>query len=193
MYQLTFTSWENDCDDYRDVKIKVSTKEDVAFYKDLAGMFNSTNSRENSGYGNDEMEAEVLLEIMADLLEEHPNVSESVKSLWTDVDSVYDNLCEYVTHSPIGYDYGFCRVVERFGVEEIIPGSLLNINESEVVFIALVNGKVKYRQQEFVTENGKINIFKVDWVLKEIDEEQVSVDFLKSPTKISKLVAQIKE
>lgn len=194
MFQMKFRSWENDGDDNLTKSIFVKTQADVDFFTALAKMFSSTNSSDN-GLGNEEYGEGFLKEVLDDLLEEHPDISPEVKALWKDEDSVYDNLCAYVLESPVQYDYGWCRVVEGIDVREVKEGALLKIEDedNEVVFIDVVGDKVKYRKATHVMNGNVPDIYKVEWILKEVPLSEVDFSVLKVPTKVSKLVAQIKD
>lgn len=113
MYKISFTSWENDGDDYRTLTLFLNSEADVDFYKALGDLFKSTNSSPH-GMGNEEHAEETLQEILTDFLEDHLDVSEGVRDAWKQAiedNAVYEKLCEEVLSDPVQYDYRFCRVV----------------------------------------------------------------------------------
>jgi hypothetical protein len=139
-YQLHITTWENDADNYHTQVMSGLSKEDVAFYVELAKGFRSKNSRPKGGLGNQQVDADTLVEYIDGMLAKHPNISEKVRNYWSTEDELadfdmalddvkydlyYEILCENVLGNPDDYyDHGFCRVFDEFKVlfvpEEVI-------------------------------------------------------------------------
>lgn len=115
-YQMTFTTWENDADYYAEKTISGLTEEDVFFYKDLASYFSSVNNGDNEGLGNEEHTEEELIFLMNELLDRHPQLSESERLYWEksiQSEEVYSDLCDKILSHPVEYDYMFCRVMDN--------------------------------------------------------------------------------
>lgn len=112
------------CDFRSDQVISGLTEADVSFYIDVAMLFTSKNNRKNGGgMGNTENNPSYLLEVIQEKLEEHPNISEGTKEIWSnaDEDTIHELLVEHILGDTTDYeDYdNFCRVFESFKVLEI--------------------------------------------------------------------------
>jgi hypothetical protein len=167
LYEVTFTSWENDGDDYATVGKFLTSQADVDFYLNLANKFTSTNSS-SSGFGNEEVDNEILEEVVQELIDESLELSQEVKNEWLNVFGeeygVYDKICEEILSDPVQYDYGFCRVLESSNVNKIISGQWIKVGDKEVIFESFENNMVKYRfSQHPKHENGHLDIFKLEW------------------------------
>lgn len=168
LYELKFTTWENDGDDYNTIGKILTTIEDVNFYRTLANKFISCHSYgQAGGFGNEEVSEETLQEIVQDHLEEHPNISEKVRQEWVKAiseEGVYDKLCAEMLSDPVQYDYGFCRVMETINEMTISAGDWIKVNNREVVFENYENELVHYRMAvNPLAENGELDIFRVEW------------------------------
>lgn len=126
-FVIKFTTWENDGDDYSTQTITgIKTRADVDFWIELASRFSSTNSR-SSGMGNEEHDHQTLVALVQEVLANHPNVSQDIV---TDFEAQFDDESEGELHQylyecmlgdPIGYEFMFCRVVEKVQVQLIQP------------------------------------------------------------------------
>lgn len=111
-YQISFHSWENDGDNYQDVINFGLTREDVGFYISLSDSF-------TNGGGNKEVSIEVIRNIVANALVNHPDISKHIQEQWDtrDEDALRSFLNEYILSSPSeGYDYEFCRAIDGYSV-----------------------------------------------------------------------------
>lgn len=167
LYQVDFTTWENDGDFYKTLSTYLTTQEDVNFYKDLANRFKSSN-KDYYGMGNEDCRWDVIDEIVEDLIEEHKNMSESIKQEWQSLfgkeNKTYDKLCKEVLSKPVEYDYGFCRVMESVEVTEILPGYWIEVGQQEAVFKELKDNKIVYAYSVYEKNNDDTpNIFKLEW------------------------------
>lgn len=121
---IEITSWENDADDYRTIQIDGLTLADVKFYTELCSYFKSCHSGPRPGLGNqDGIDDNTLIEIITDALKNHPDISSNIKTSWAeclagDTDP-YEQFLK-ILHSPVQYDYGFCRVIEYIEVYDIL-------------------------------------------------------------------------
>lgn len=168
MYKISFTSWENDGDDYRTKILFLNSEADVDFYKALGDLFQSTN-RTPQGMGNEEHDEEILQEILTDFLEEHPHLSQGVRDAWEQAikeEDVYEKLCKEVLSNPVQYDYRFCRVVESTKIQSVEAGSWLLVNKEKVVFISSEDATVSYRIPVNPVKNGEVDVFSIEWQLK---------------------------
>lgn len=124
LFTLKIVSWENDGDDYKTTYQHGLTAADVAFITALADQF-SSRSAHCGGYGNEEWDADTLVEMIAEVLGEHPDVSADVRDTWTFAEGqeqyVYERLYEEVLGWPVQYDYKFCRVVESVTSTAYLP------------------------------------------------------------------------
>lgn len=166
LYQVDFTTWENDGDFYKTLSIYLTTQEDVNFYKDLANIF--VDKYNERGMGNDECDSNVIDEIVEDLIEEHKNMSESIKQEWQSLfgkeNQIYNKLCDEVLSQPVEYDYGFCRVMESVEVTEILPGYWIEVGKQPAVFKELKDNKIVYAYSVYeLNEDKTPNIFKLEW------------------------------
>lgn len=167
LYQVDFTTWENDGDYYKTLSVYLTTEADVNFYKDLANRFKSRN-KDYHGMGNDDCRWDVIDEIVEDLIAEHPNMSENIKEEWQSLfgqeNATYDKLCEEVLSEPVEYEYGFCRVMESVTVSEIVPGYWIEVGNQPAVFKELKDNKIVYVYSVYEQDkDGKPNIFKLEW------------------------------
>lgn len=126
-YVIKFTAWENDGDDYSTQQIaEIQTKQDVDFYIALAEVFTSRNNRSDPGMGNEEPGFDQIAEVVAEILEAHPDITTDLKEeinecIQTGGSELYAYLCDNILGHPVAYEYGFCRVVERVEVQLIQP------------------------------------------------------------------------
>lgn len=124
LFTLKIVSWENDGDDYRTTYQHGLTAADAAFITALADQF-SSRSTHCGGFGNEEWEADVLVEMIAEVLGEHPNVSDEIRDTWTFAEGqeqyVYERIYEKILGWPVQYDYKFCRVVESVTSTPYLP------------------------------------------------------------------------
>lgn len=191
MYKISFTSWENDGDDYRTLTLFLNSEADVDFYKALGDLFKSTNSSPQ-GMGNEEHAEETLQEILTDFLEDHPDLSEGVRDGWKQAiedNAVYEKLCEEVLSDPVQYDYRFCRVVESTKIQSVESGAWLLVNKEKVVFITSNNDTVSYRIPVYPTKNGQVDVFSIEWQLKTCALSDI--EYLSDSDHVSKKVAQL--
>jgi hypothetical protein len=129
-FEIHIETWENDADDYRTIVHTGLTLEDVHFYHDLAKRFKSRNSRPVGGLGNDDHELDFLVELVNEVVASHPDMSAETASIWcaeVDEDNNYARLCDYVLHDPVEYDYGFCRVFDKFKVFAVKDGKRVDV------------------------------------------------------------------
>ena len=116
LFEIQFETWENDCDFYKTKTLYFSKTEDVNFYKELALNFTSVNNKP-SGMGNKEYGELAFDELILELMENHPNISISLKEDWLkeigNEYGIYEKLCSEILSEPEEYDYGFCRVMSR--------------------------------------------------------------------------------
>lgn len=166
LYQVSFTTWENDADHYNILNIYLNRQEDVNFYKDLANVF--VDKYYKRGMGNDDSDWEVLDEVVTDLIAEHPDMSQNIKEEWQSLFGkeyeTYDKLCKEVLSKPVDYEYGFCRVMETVEVTEITPGYWIEVKERQAVFKELKENKIVYAYSLYeLNEDKTPNIFKLEW------------------------------
>lgn len=166
LYQIEFITWENDGDNYNTLSIYLAKEEDVNFYKDLAKIFVDKNYKR--GMGNDYCRVDVIDEIVADLIEEHPDMSESIKEEWKSLfgkdGQSYNKLCDEVLSKTVDYEYGFCRVVESVTVTELNPGYWIEVGAQQAVFKELKDNQVVYVYSVYQqNEDESPNIFKLEW------------------------------
>lgn len=167
LFEMKFTTWENDADDYATVTHFLTTKEDVNFYTELAKKFVSCNSRGN-GMGNEDCEGEDIDYLIQDLMESHPDISPAMKEEWTSLIGqeygTYDKLCEEILSEPVQYDYGFCRVLESINVEEMKSGAWIEVNGNKAVFKDFQDNQIVYYYSDYAKDtNGEVDIFKLEW------------------------------
>lgn len=125
-YRIKFTTWENDGDDYQVNIIEgLQSSEDVLFLVELGSCFRSRYGRRVQAtrtLGNDDYTNEFLSELIDSQLELHPLISKELKERWTfaedELEYIIDVLYEVLGY-PVGYEYGFCRVMETIEVEQI--------------------------------------------------------------------------
>lgn len=133
-YQLHIESWENDGDARKTEIMSGLTVEDVKFVLEICSQFKSKNSFNKSGgrnLGNGDVDGAVLLEVLSEALENHPNISQTVREQFTVDEIGHDGLdeddaeymaYEIITENLLGraeneyYDGMFCRVFDRFKV-----------------------------------------------------------------------------
>lgn len=126
-FQVKFTTWENDGDDYKTNIISGLPPTDAKFYYDLAMNFTSRNNPLNGGgLGNNEQSADTLREVLDYEVECNPHISYKLKekiAVAKDSDStVYQFFYEFLNW-PVQYDYEFCRVVESVEIF-YLPGPI---------------------------------------------------------------------
>lgn len=126
-YLLQFTTWENDADHFQTWEMsEVQTLDDVNFWVALAKLFSSTNSA-SSGMGNTDVDHDTLVEVIQELLEQHPNVSKSIVDELTSMfneeseGELHDFLYSHMLGNPVDYEFNFCRVVEKVVVQLVQP------------------------------------------------------------------------
>jgi hypothetical protein len=75
--------------------------------------------------GNEEHDAETLIEVINETLDRHPTMSAAERESWTFVEGdenyVYETLYESILGWPVQYDYRFCRVVEKVEITPYLP------------------------------------------------------------------------
>ena len=129
--QMHIDTWENDGDNYKTQVLSGLTKEDILFYIDILNLFGGSNLDSDGkmipDFGNDDIHHSLICNYIASIMDNHSNISLSVKDVWTEslndnysmVDAIYNIL-----GAPVECEYGFCRVFEDFRVynipEEII-------------------------------------------------------------------------
>jgi hypothetical protein len=124
-YHVEITTWENDADHYKTQTVKVASIDEARFLKEMFLGFESRNSHENPGFGNNNVTIDTLREYFEDLLEQHPGIKFSnmfpTVSDELDGDSVSEIVDEFLG-TPVEYEWGFfgegpfCRVAEGFEV-----------------------------------------------------------------------------
>lgn len=125
-YQIHFITWENDGDAYATKILSGLNEADAKFFYDLASNFKSRNS-DIKGYGNGEVDDNVLKDIFKNTLEKHPLLSTGFKDEINECIDDEENgwlylfLCDNILDQPheeiYWTDYNnFCRVVERIQV-----------------------------------------------------------------------------
>lgn len=194
LYQLEFTTWENDGDDYATIGKILTTVEDVNFYRTLADKFISCHSYGKAGgFGNEEVSEETLQEVVQEHMEDHPNISEKIHQEWLkaiEQEGVYDKLCAEILSDPVQYDYGFCRVMERVHESTLESGDWIKVNGRDVVFVTYENDLVHYRMAvNPKNESGQLDIFRVEWQKGECQLEKI--ENLGRSDEISKQVAKL--
>lgn len=193
LYQVDFTTWENDGDNYNTLSIYLAKQEDVNFYKDLANLFQSVNKNYH-GMGNEDCRWDVIDEIVEDLIEEHKNMSESIKQEWQSLfgkeNQTYNKLCDEVLSQPVEYDYGFCRVMESVEVTEILPGYWIEVGQQPAVFKELKDNKIVYAYSVYEKNNDDTpNIFKLEWETQLCGLKEFTV--VQKPDKVSQQVIKL--
>lgn len=102
-YQLSVTSWENDADYYKTIVTSGWTEEDIRFWAELAKHFYSCNAgHKEPKYGNMQIEDDVLVDLVIETLENHPNVSEKVDIYFKGVQNA-DHFCEAIQDVLLSY------------------------------------------------------------------------------------------
>lgn len=167
LYEMKFTTWENDDDDYNTITHFLTTQKDVNFYKELANKFVSCNSRDQ-GMGNEDCNGEDIDYLIEDMFENHPDISPEMKNEWQILigqeNATYDKLCAEILSKPVQYDYGFCRVVDSVHVKEIKSGYWIDVNGKKAVFKECKNNKIVYAYSDYSKDtNGEVDIFKLEW------------------------------
>lgn len=131
-YQLHAHSWENDGDSRKTEVLSGLSMYDVLFLIEIISHFQSKNSHANTGrkLGNSEVRGMVLVELLNEALEHHPNISQQTRERFT-IDQIGDDFdeedagCtayEAITQNLLGhaeyegYDGLFCRVCDDFDV-----------------------------------------------------------------------------
>lgn len=142
LFEMRVTTWENDCDEYDTKVISNLTEADVFFYRDLCYKFRSRNNPSAPGYGNEEHTDQFYGELMDEMFEAHPNISEETKRIWfehADMEmSVTDRGNSYaaaLTENVLGWsemgwgDGTFARVFESFEVFVFTNNKRINVTD----------------------------------------------------------------
>lgn len=194
LYRIDFTSWENDADHFCTTGVFLTSQEDVDFYKDLAEKFVSKNSY---GYGNNEHDEDSLEELIEQMVEAYPKITQETKNAWllsVGRGSVYDKLCQEILSNPVDYDYGFCRVYSSCNSFEILPGQYLEVNKKQAIFVKCENQQIYYSTSSYpVDEHGDVDIFKVQWDVHTCNLEALKdIKVISIPDNVSRKVAKLR-
>jgi len=118
-YQLRVQSWENDGDHYHIKTLSGLTREDIAFYVELACLFGTNYDKQYAGFGNQSVSVEKLAVAVREVASRHPNVSEHYKQWLTrDPRCLHRDLRATILGETHDYydDEEFCRAVDDIRV-----------------------------------------------------------------------------
>jgi hypothetical protein len=87
-FQIQFSSWENDGDNYKTQIVNGLGEEDVKFYLTIANRFTSRNDWHQKGFGNDGISYQDAVNVVKEALEKHPNISQNIRDKWWENDEV---------------------------------------------------------------------------------------------------------
>lgn len=181
IYQLQLTTWENDGDHYQTNSLIVTTEEDYNFYMHLINLFNTENMWNHTGYGNQDMSDFYLEDIIAEVMEKHPNISIALKNEWLAALASFDKATISKMHeilgNPVDYDYNFCRVVESINVTKIKPSDwIVTKKHQKAVFTGIdsITNKAMYFYDDFGKTDGQVDIFSRVWLKDMCEIKEVS-------------------
>lgn len=117
--ELRVTTWENDADHYRVTTHQGLSLPEARFLSDLAWSFRRDEGPDYPGLGNEEHEESALRALIERTLLRHPDLPPAFRESWESAKYPAEFLYDWLLGRPVGYDYGFCRVVERVEAFEI--------------------------------------------------------------------------
>lgn len=139
-YMMTFLTWENDGDHYKETNIMGLEYEEVEYLSRLMPLFASKNCRKNKGYGNADFNDDIVFELIEKTQESEREMLEKFFAIKVPADFKHmadDELVSYdeddvrmkiqkITGTPVEYDYDFIRVMDtvrvyEFASEFVIP------------------------------------------------------------------------
>ena len=123
-YQLHITSWENDADNYKTTIHSGLLSEDVEYLLALLKNFGRKGK-----YGNDNIDADALLEIFEKTMKKHPNTSDECEQFCPlEADHAHDIMNELLGSPSDGYDSDFIRHFDSFEVF-YVPHEIIDVSD----------------------------------------------------------------
>lgn len=139
-FMMTFLTWENDGDHYKETKLMGLEYEEVEYLTRIMPLFASKHCRKNKGYGNADFNEDIVFELIEKTLESEREMLEKFFGIKVPVDFTHmaddelvsydaDDVCEKIqdiTGCPVEYEHDFIRVMDtvrvyEFANEFVIP------------------------------------------------------------------------
>lgn len=131
-FMMTFMTWENDGDNYKESSLTGLVHEEVQYLTRLMPLFASKHCRKNKGYGNADFNEDIVYDLIEKTTESEREMLEKFFSIKVPVGFTHmaddelvsydaDDVCEKIqdiTGYPVEYDHDFIRVMDTVRVYE---------------------------------------------------------------------------